>query len=92
MTAAQMSDSAEVPACGTDRAYRRHIRLGEDCDTCRKAHNERAAQDDKKRARARAQSRALKALARAFPIEYNALYQQELAKEVAGDSAAQQAA
>ncbi|MCO6011445.1 hypothetical protein NE236_41500 [Actinoallomurus purpureus] len=69
------------PACGTEAAYRTHLAAGEDCETCREAHNERARGDDKKRARSRAQSRALKALARCFPIEYNALYQQELAKE-----------
>lgn len=68
-------------ACGTEAAYRAHKAAGEDCDVCRIAHNERARADDKKRARARAQSRALKALARAYPIEYHALYQQELAKE-----------
>jgi len=73
----------QILTCGTDRAYRRHLANGEDCPTCRTAHNERARQDDKKRARARAQSRAFKALARCFPIEYNALYQQELAKEMA---------
>lgn len=70
-----------IPACGTDRAYRRHLANGEDCPTCRTAHNERARRDNKKRARARAQSRALKALARCFPIEYNALYLQELTEE-----------
>ena len=70
-----------APACGTDRAYRRHLANSEDCTACRAAHNERARQDDKKRARARAQSRALKALARCFPIEYNALYLKEVAEE-----------
>jgi hypothetical protein len=80
-------------ACGTEPAYRAHLANGEDCEACRTAHNARARQDDKKRARARAQSRALKALARCFPIEYNALYQQELAKEeAASDSTDQQAA
>lgn len=69
--------------CGTERAYRVHLAAGEDCDTCREAHNERSRSDDKKRARACAQSRALKALARTFPIEYNALYLQELSKESA---------
>ena len=70
-----------APVCGTDRAYRRHLADGEDCPACRTAHNERARLDDKKRARARAQSRALKRLARCFPIEYNALYLRELAEE-----------
>lgn len=80
---------AEVPACGTDRAYRRHLRLGEDCEICRKAHNKRAAeQDPNRKLRARAQSRALKALARAFPVEYAALYQQELALETGALDAA----
>lgn len=76
-----MSAPIGPPVCGTDSAYRRHLRVGEDCETCRTAHNQRARQDEKKRARARAQSRALKALARAFPIEYNALYLEELNKE-----------
>jgi hypothetical protein len=70
-----------APECGTERAYRQHLAGGEDCDVCRVAHNRRERQDDTKRARSRAQSRALKALARHFPIEYQVLYQQELAKE-----------
>ena len=78
-----MTTPKDIPECGTERAYRAHIANGEDCETCRTAHNERGRQDEGKRARARAQSRALKALARAFPIEYSALYQQELAKEQA---------
>jgi hypothetical protein len=79
--------------CGTDRAYRQHLANGEDCATCRTANAERARQDDKKRARARAQSRALNALARCFPIEYNALYQQELGKAMAAlDGVGQEAA
>lgn len=59
--------------CGTEDAYRHHLANGEDCAECRWKHN--------KRARARAQSRALMQLARCFPIEYNALYLQEVAKE-----------
>lgn len=43
------------------------------CADCRRTHN--------KRARAHAQGRALKLLARTFQIEYAALYLQELAKE-----------
>lgn len=82
MTADHVTARAEIPACGTDRAYRRHLRLREDCETCRKAHNKRAAEQDPNRnLRARAQSRALKRLARIYEIEYQALYQEELAKE-----------
>lgn len=74
---------AESAPCGTEAAYRAHLANREKCQTCTNAHNDRARQDDRKRARSRAQSRALNRLARAFPIEYNALYQQELAKETA---------
>jgi hypothetical protein len=63
----------DTPACGTEDAYEAHRARGEDCPTCRNKHN--------RRARARAQSRALMHLARCFPIEYNALYLDELAKE-----------
>lgn len=43
------------------------------CAACRRTHN--------RRARAHAQGRALKLLARTFQIEYSALYLQELSKE-----------
>lgn len=91
-----MTHTAHVTAdhsnCGTDRAYRRHLAAGEDCEVCRAANTARARGDSRKGARARAQSRALKTLARAFPIEYNALYLGELAKEMAALASAEREA
>jgi hypothetical protein len=33
--------------CGTEAAYRRHLRHGEKCDTCREAHNARKRKTDR---------------------------------------------
>jgi hypothetical protein len=68
----------ELKPCGTDAAYSRHLKRGEDpCDPCKEAHREgNRAYPSKK-----AYARALHKLRHLHPLDFQRLLTDELAAD-----------